>query len=45
MKVYFAALFGYIIFVPIQELIVRSGIQSALQNSFLVPNLKPDGQQ
>ncbi len=31
MKVYFAALFGYIIFVPIQELIVRSGIQSALQ--------------
>ncbi|WP_397600633.1 cyclic nucleotide-binding domain-containing protein [Silvanigrella sp.] len=31
LKVYFAALFGYIIFVPIQELIVRSGIQSALQ--------------
>ncbi|KAB8028106.1 cyclic nucleotide-binding domain-containing protein [Fluviispira multicolorata] len=31
LKVYFAALFGYIVFVPIQELIVRSGIQSALQ--------------
>ena len=31
LEVYFAALFGYIIFVPIQELIVRSGIQSALQ--------------
>jgi CRP-like cAMP-binding protein len=31
LKVYFAALFGYIIFVPIQELIVRGGIQSALQ--------------
>lgn len=31
MKVYFAALSGYIVFVPIQELIVRSGIQSALQ--------------
>lgn len=31
LKVYFAALFGYILFVPIQELIVRSGIQSALQ--------------
>ncbi len=31
LEVYFAALFGYIVFVPIQELIVRSGIQSALQ--------------
>jgi hypothetical protein len=31
LNVYFAALFGYIVFVPIQELIVRSGIQSALQ--------------
>lgn len=31
LKIYFAALIGYIIFVPVQELIVRSGIQSALQ--------------
>ncbi|APJ04680.1 cyclic nucleotide-binding domain-containing protein [Silvanigrella aquatica] len=31
LKVYFIALLGYILFVPIQELIVRSGIQSALQ--------------
>jgi len=40
LKVYFAALFGYIIFVPIQELIVRSGIQSALQKFLSGPKKK-----